>query len=131
MCNDSMPIPMTLHAKKKVKERIKIVQNMKFTKVSSKVHCLLSSTPDRFNVSTNTSEDYRAGFQNEKQLAQEMEDNTLLQDALVSNNVLHGRETAFGIFLRKCKKSRTRKLQSMLEDKMIVNTVVNELALDS
>ena len=45
MCNDSIPISITRHAKKKVKESIKIVQNMKFTKMSSKMHYLLSSMP--------------------------------------------------------------------------------------
>ena len=98
MCNDSTPMSKTRHTEKMVKESIQIVQNMKFTKMSSKVHCLLSSIPESFNVSINMSEDYRVDLQNETPLAQDMEDNTLLQDTLLSNNVLHGRETVFGVF---------------------------------
>ena len=90
MCNDSMPISTISHAKKKVKESIKIVQNMKFTKMSSKVHHLLSSMLESFNVSIKASEDYRLDLENEIQLAQDMEDNTLLQDKLFGNEVLHG-----------------------------------------
>ena len=78
MCNDSTPISITRHTKKKVKESIKIVQNMKFTKISSKVHYLLSSMPESFNVSINTSEDYWVDLQNEIQIDQDMEGNTLM-----------------------------------------------------
>ena len=65
MCNEEIPMSITRHAKKKVKESIKILQKMKFTKMSSKTHYLLATMPESFNLSVNMSEDYKVDLKNE------------------------------------------------------------------
>ena len=69
---------------------MKPTRYMQFTKMSSKANYLLSTTPEALNLSTTMSDEHKLDVQNEMQLAQDMEDDVLLEDSLIGNKVLHG-----------------------------------------
>ena len=60
---------------------------MVFAKISTKVNCIASTVGDGFNICNNLPEESRIGIRNEIDLAQGMEDNTLLKDSLFGNKV--------------------------------------------
>ena len=71
---------------------------MVFTSMSSKVNYIIATVADGLNASATLPEAYREDVKNEISTAEDMEDNTILQDTLLGNKVLHGGENSFEVF---------------------------------
>ena len=75
-----------------------------------KVNYVISTVADGFNVCNNLSEESRIDVRNEINLAQDMEDNKLLEESLLSNKALCGGETAFDTFFDKMKEELNKEI---------------------
>ena len=73
----------------------------KFAKKSSKINYMLSTVAEILNLSIKLNQNYREEIKIELNLLNELENQNLLEDALLGNKTLCGGETKFKVLLIK------------------------------
>lgn len=99
-CGAKTPIIMNNHQIKKVKESIDLMKNIKFTRKSAKVNCIISAISNGIDTNIQLPTKYEEDIKREIDVMQVIDDMDLLKSCILGNKMIYGGETKYEEFIK-------------------------------